>query len=144
MASLVSSLYSPPLKYIHGPSGGFECWLRLSWGLAGSSIKISCFRMTSASLFIGWFTWNFLPRTQPFLRDVKYGHWSNMRKRPLNSYACPDQNQRNRANIFTGKKYSKLEQFYRKAHNTCERFHIFSPKGSFCSSVSLHPTAAVF
>ena len=41
-------------------------------------------------------------------------------------------------NIFTGKKYSKLVQFYGKAHCMCEYFYIFSPKGSFCSP-SLYP-----
>ena len=62
-------------------------------------------------------------------------------KRPLGSYACPNQNQRNRTNkqiFLQAKKYSKLVPFYGKVHCMCEPFHIFGPKGSFCSP-SLYP-----
>ena len=56
-------------------------------------------------------------------------------KRPLDSYACPDQSkhkkQTNQQIFFAGKRYSKLGQFYGKTHCVCEHFTFLAQKALF-------------
>ena len=60
-------------------------------------------------------------------------------KRPLDSYACPDESKRNRTtNIFTCKKVFKIDVILRRNTQCVCRVSHFRPKGSNSSS-SLHP-----
>ena len=68
------------------------------------------------------------------MMDLICRSYINFNKRPLDSYACPDQSNRNSMNqnlFLDAENILKMVEFYGKTHSACAESHFFMPKGLY-------------